>query len=144
MSSKIPTCHSAVVKSTPSAIIKLYKMLLTKLKTNNFCQNDIFAIHLALEEAFINAVTHGNGANQDKTIKIEYSVDSDKIEISMTDEGEGFDSEVVPDPRYGNNLYKPNGRGLLLMRSYMDVVNFNARGNCVHMVKHKSRESVIS
>jgi serine/threonine-protein kinase RsbW len=57
----------------------------------------------------------------------------------VTDEGDGFDPGAVPDPRYGENLYKPEGRGLFLMRSYMDVVKFNERGNSVCMVKHKEK-----
>jgi anti-sigma regulatory factor (Ser/Thr protein kinase) len=56
----------------------------------------------------------------------------------LTDEGEGFDPEAVPDPRNGENLLKTSGRGLLLIRSYMDEVMFNDRGNCVHMVKYNA------
>jgi serine/threonine-protein kinase RsbW len=63
----------------------------------------------------------------------------DKFEVSMMDEGEGFDPSVIPDPRYGENLYKINGRGLLLMRSYMDVVEFNNSGNGVRMVRYKEK-----
>ncbi len=64
-----------------------------------------------------------------------------KVEISMTDEGRGFDPNAVPDPRYGENLYKAGGRGLLLICSYMDIVEFNERGNRVRMVKYKERPS---
>ena len=58
----------------------------------------------------------------------------------MTDEGDGFDPQAVPDPRYGENLYKIKGRGLLLMRSYMDAVEFNERGNRVRMIRYKNKE----
>jgi len=128
---------SVVVKSTPSAIFEVWKWIQSGLETNNFSQNDIFAVHLALEEAFTNAVKHGNRKDSAKKVKIDYLVDLDKIEVTMIDEGEGFDPEDVPDPRYGENLYKTEGRGLLLMRSYMDVVEFNERGNRVSMVKYK-------
>lgn len=111
--------------------------MLPKLKAHNFSEDDIFAIHLALEEAFINAVNHGNRMDPEKEIKIEYSVGEGKVEISMTDEGRGFDPDAVPDPRYGENLYKAGGRGLLLICSYMDIVEFNERGNRVRMVKYK-------
>ena len=144
MASKTPNSHSVVVESTPSAIGKVCKWILAKLEANNFSQEDIFAVHLALEEAFINAVQHGNKMEPDKKVKIDYSVGSDKIEISMTDQGGGFDPESVPDPRYGENLYKPEGRGLLLMHSYMDVVEFNERGNRVRMVRYKEKEKRIS
>jgi serine/threonine-protein kinase RsbW len=74
-----------------------------------------------------------------KKVKIEYSVNPDKIEVSVTDEGNGFNPEDVPDPRSGKNLYKPDGRGLFLMKSYMDAVQFNEQGNCVYMVRHKEK-----
>jgi serine/threonine-protein kinase RsbW len=77
--------------------------------------------------------------NSDKEVKIDYLVGLDKFEISMMDEGEGFDPNAIPDPRYGENLYKINGRGLLLMHSYMDVVEFNDRGNGVRMIRYKEK-----
>lgn len=141
MVSKTPISRSMVVESRPSAIDGVYRRILTELEANNFGEDDIFAVHLALAEAFVNAVQHGNKMDPDRKVKIEYSVVLDKVEISMTDDGSGFDPDAVPDPRYGENLYKANGRGLLLMRSYMDVVEFNERGNHVHMVRYlKKRE----
>ena len=139
MASKIPISRSMVVENTLSAIVGVCRWILSELEANNFSQEDIFAVHLALEEAFVNAVKHGNKMDPDKEIKIDYSVDLDKVEISMTDEGDGFDPEAVPDPRCGENLYKTDGRGLLLIRSYMDVVEFNKRGNSVHMVRYKEK-----
>jgi len=139
MASKIPISRSMAVENTPSAIVGVCRWILSELEANNFSQEDIFAVHLALEEAFVNAVRHGNKMDPDKEIKIDYSMDLDKVEISMTDEGDGFDPEAVPDPRCGENLYKTDGRGLLLIRSYMDVVEFNKRGNSVHMVRYKEK-----
>jgi serine/threonine-protein kinase RsbW len=127
------------IESTPSAIVEVCKWILPKLEANKFSQEDIFAVHLAIEEAFINAIKHGNKMNADKEVKIGYSVSPDKVEISMTDQGSGFDPEAVPDPRLGENLYKSGGRGLLLMQSYMDVVEFNKRGNRVRMVRYKEK-----
>jgi len=115
------------------------RWVLSKLKANGFSQEDIFAVHLALQEAFTNAITHGNKMSRDREVKIDYSVGPDKFEVSMTDEGEGFDPDAVPDPRYDENLFKPEGRGLLLMRSYMDVVEFNERGNSVYMARYREK-----
>jgi len=123
----------------PSTITEVCKQILSELEANNFSEEDIFAVHLALQEAFLNALRHGNKMDAGKEVKIDYLVDSDRIEISMTDEGNGFDPESVPDPRLGENIYKIEGRGLLLMRSYMDVVKFNEPGNCVHMVRYKEK-----
>jgi len=134
-----PSSYSVVVESRPSAIGEVYRQILSKLQGNNFSEDDIFAVHLALEEAFINAVTHGNKMDPAKEVQIDYSVGSDKIEISIADQGEGFDPQQVPDPRVGENLYKPDGRGLLLINSYMDVVKYNERGNRVYMVRYKEK-----
>jgi serine/threonine-protein kinase RsbW len=139
MASERPMSSAAAVPSRPSAIVEVCKKILSELQAGDFSQEDIFAVHLALEEAFINAIKHGNKMNPDKKVKIDYSVDSDKVEILMTDEGGGFDPNSVPDPRSGENLYKTEGRGLLLINSYMDVVEFNEQGNRVHMVRYKEK-----
>jgi len=139
MASETPINCSIALESLPFALIEAYRRILSKLEANGFSKEDIFAVHLALQEAFTNAITHGNKMSPNKEVKIDYSVGLDKFEVSMTDEGEGFDPDVVPDPRYGENLYKPAGRGLLLMRSYMDVVEFNKHGNSVYMARYRGK-----
>jgi len=139
MASKAPINCSIVVDSKPSAVVEVYKQILPKLEENNFTKDDIFAVHLTLEEAFLNAVKHGNKMDPAKKVKIDYSVDSEKVAISITDEGAGFEPESVADPRFGEGLYEPGGRGLLLMNSYMDVVKYNEYGNTVYMVRYKEK-----
>ena len=139
MTSKVPISRSVVIESTASAIVEPLVCILDTLKACNFNQEDIFAVHLALQEAFLNAIKHGNKIDPSKEVKIDYLVSLEKIEISMTDEGNGFDPDTIPDPRIGDNLYKTEGRGLFLMRSYMDVVEFNEAGNGVRMVRYKQR-----
>lgn len=139
MASKTPINRSIVIASMPSTVADACEQILSELEANNFSEEDIFAVHLALQEAFLNALKHGNKMDAGKEIKVKYTLDVDRIEISMTDEGNGFDPNSVPDPRRGENLYKIEGRGLLLMRSYMDVVKYNERGNCVHMVRYKEK-----
>jgi serine/threonine-protein kinase RsbW len=139
MALNMPISRSVVVSSIPAAVIDVFRQIVPALQANNFTEDDVFAVHLAMEEAFINAVKHGNKMEPSKAIKIDYAVESDKIEICMTDEGEGFDPEVIPDPRYGDNLYKPAGRGMLLMRSFMDVVEYNKQGNSVRMIRYREK-----
>src|SRR4030065_500162 len=139
MASRALTTRSMAVASTPFAIAEVCDWILPKLKAHKFSEEDIFAVHLALEEALINAIKHGNKMNPEKEVKIDYSVSSEKVEISMTDEGKGFNPETVPDPRLGENLYKNEGRGILLMQSYMDLVEYNKSGNRVHMVRYKEK-----
>ena len=94
-----------------------------------------FAIRLAFEEAVNNAIRHGNAMDAAKAVRIEYEVTPARVAIAIADEGRGFDPGALPDPTRDENLEKPGGRGVMLMRAYMDKVTFNRRGNRVSMVK---------
>ena len=144
MASEAKMSCSMVIESKPSASEEACHGIMARLGGSGFSTEDIFAVHLALEEAFVNAIKHGNKMDPAKEVKIEYSVNHDKIEIFIADEGTGFDPEAVPDPRCGDNIYKPNGRGLLLMRSYMDVVEHNDKGNRVRMVRYRERPPLVA
>jgi len=137
MSSKTPIRRSVVLSSMPGASAGLWGHLLSDLECHGYTKDDIFAIHIAFEEAFINAVSHGSNFEPDKAVKIEYMVNVDKAELDLTDAGDGFNPNTVPDPRTEENKYKTNGRGLFLMQAYMDTVEFNEKGNRVHMVRFK-------
>lgn len=136
--STVSVNKSISVKSSTSAFVDVCEQVLSYLKADDFSEEDIFAVHLALEEAFVNAVKHGNKMDSDKEVMIDYSVDSEKVEIFVTDQGCGFDPETVPDPRCAENLYKTGGRGLFLIRSFMDAVDFNKRGNQLYMIRNKT------
>jgi len=142
MTSKPPISCLMVVESKLSAGEGVCHGIMSILKKNGFANEDLFAVHLALEEAFINAVRHGNKMDPTKEVRIECAVGPEKIEISVSDEGNGFDPGSVPDPRCGQNLYKPHGRGLLLIRSYMDQIEHNERGNTLRMVRYRERPPV--
>jgi len=131
--------RSIVLESVPDAIVGACKQLLSDLQANDFSQEDVFAVHLAVQEAFVNALKHGNKMDSTKKVKIDYCITPDKVDISLTDEGVGFEPDHVPDPRCGENIYKANGRGLLLMRCYMDTVEYSDRGNCVHLVRYREK-----
>ena len=134
--------HSlVVVGGRTSAIESVCRKILTQLKDKGYNEKDIFAIHLALEEAFVNAVNHGNKKDPEKEVKIEYVVNDDKTEIFVSDQGEGFDSNDIPDPRCGDNLYKPGGRGIFLIKAFMDSVEYENNGTKIHMVKKRTKQS---
>ena len=139
MASEAPINCSIVVDSKSSAVVDVCDEILSKLEEYKFDKDDIFAVHLTLEEAFLNAVKHGNKNDPTKKVKVDYSVNSKKVEITITDEGEGFEPESVDDPRFGAGLYEPGGRGLLLMNSYMDIVKYSEHGNSVHMVRYREK-----
>lgn len=139
MASETPVRSSIVIESKPSGLREPCERLLSVLEEKGYTQDDMFAVHLALDEAFLNAVKHGNKMDPAKKVVLEYLVDKEKVEIRMVDEGRGFDPRSIPDPRMGENLYRPEGRGLLLMNAYMDVVEYNESGNGLRMVRFKKR-----
>lgn len=139
MASEAPTHSSMTVESKPAGLREPCERLLSVMEEKGYTQDDMFAVHLALEEAFLNAVKHGNKMDPSKKVTIEYLVDGERVEIRMADEGVGFDPHSLPDPRMGENLYRPEGRGVLLMKVYMDVVEYNERGNGLCMVRFKKR-----
>jgi serine/threonine-protein kinase RsbW len=138
MVSETSTKKITLVDSDVYAISRICGRLLDEVRAKNFDSDQIFAIHLALEEALLNAFKHGNKYDPTKNVHIAYLVTEDKFEISVEDQGTGFYPDRLPDPRSEENLYKPCGRGVLLMRSYMDVVEYNQNGNRVHMIKYKN------
>ncbi len=139
MTSETPTNYSMIVESKPSEVVRVCEEVMAKLKENGFGKDDLFAVHLTLEEAFLNAVKHGNKCDPSKKVIVEYSVNKEKLEITITDQGPGFKPDNVDDPRFGEALFRPGGRGLLLMNSYMDMVKYNEQGNSVHMVRYKEK-----
>jgi serine/threonine-protein kinase RsbW len=100
-----------------------------------FDEKDLFSIELALEEALVNAIKHGNQLDPDRKVRVQYQVSPERFEIRIEDEGDGFNPEEVPDPTLPENLARPCGRGLLLIRSFMNDVSYHGRGNIVTMTK---------
>lgn len=111
--------------------------ILSAASEYGYDDDTIFALRLSVEEALSNAIRHGNRYDVHKKVDIRYSVNSDRIELYVQDEGDGFDPSVVPDPTTPENLESPNGRGIMLMRAYMNQVEYNTRGNRLHLVKRR-------
>ena len=82
-------------------------------------------------EAVTNAIVHGNDNNPDKVVRVNVESDDKKITVTVSDEGEGFDVSVVPDPTKPNYIEQPNGRGIFLMRNLADKVKFEKNGSVV-------------
>jgi len=117
---------------------KVLDELLGVLAQNQWAEEDTFGIHLAVEEALMNAIKHGNQRDPAKLVSVDYRLSPTHLQIMVEDEGEGFDPEAVPDPTLEENLELPSGRGLMLMRTFMTNVEFNDKGNRVSMEKTKS------
>lgn len=89
---------------------------------------------VGLTEALSNAMLYGNGYDPAKRVRVEVTVDEGQLRARVTDQGVGFDPNAVPDPTTSENLLKPGGRGLFLMRQLLDEVQYNDRGNQVTLV----------
>jgi serine/threonine-protein kinase RsbW len=92
-------------------------------------------LFIALDEAFVNAVKHGNKNDPSKLLKITAELSAKEASFTVEDEGEGFDIHQIPDPCDPANLFRTSGRGVLLIYNIMDEVEYNAQGNRVKMVK---------
>jgi len=93
-----------------------------------------FALRLAVEEALRNAIIHGHRDRPGEPVELAWDAGPDAIRIIIADKGPGFDPDALPDPTLEENLRKPCGRGVMLMRSFMSRVEFNERGNRVTMI----------
>jgi len=99
-----------------------------------------FGIDMAVREAVTNAVIHGNREDANKTVDVTLKSSPDAVEISVHDQGTGFNPEDVPDPTAEENILKASGRGIFFMRSFMDEVNWLIRpggGTTVRMLKRR-------
>jgi serine/threonine-protein kinase RsbW len=128
-----------VISSDPAEARRVQDHIERALKAHQFDDRDVFSIRLALEEALVNAIKHGNQMDRAKKVHIAYDITPERFTIRITDEGPGFDLGDVPDPVAAENLERPCGRGLLLMRHYMTDVAFDPPGNRVCMSKVRSR-----
>jgi len=97
-----------------------------------------FGIDMAVREAVTNAMVHGNQEDETKSVEVIFNCLGNALEIEIRDQGEGFDPADVPDPTEPGNILKTSGRGIFLIRSFMDEVEWFARpdgGTTVRMVK---------
>jgi serine/threonine-protein kinase RsbW len=126
-----------VIPSDPVEARRIQEEIEERLRRNCFSDHEVFSVRLALEEAMVNAIKHGNQYDRDKKVTIAYGFGAEQFLIQITDEGEGFDPRDVPDPTLVEYVDRPCGRGLMLMRYYMCDVQYNERGNSVRMVKNR-------
>lgn len=124
-----------LIPSDPAEARRVQEEIERELKSNLFAERDIFSIRLALEEALVNAMKHGNQMDRAKKVRVAYQVSAERFDVLIADEGPGFDPGDLPDPTAVENLERPCGRGVMLMKHYMTVVDYNGRGNTVAMSK---------
>ena len=104
-----------------------------------FDEDDLTKIGMAVRESMVNAVVHGNRYNANKKVRFSVSRNAQTFTVRIADEGDGFDFESLPDPLAAENLFRSSGRGIFLIRSFMDefqIRRLQRGGTEVTLVKH--------
>ena len=127
-----------VLPNDTCEVMRVQEAIVRHLEANCFSEKDIFGIKLALEEALVNAMKHGNQYDRSKKIRIAFHIHQEAFYIRIRDEGPGFDPTDVPDPTLEENLERSCGRGLMLMKYYMNEVHYLERGNVCLMCKRRN------
>ncbi len=132
ISETLPSRLELIPDFISSLIEKLYYLPLDEYM--------IFNIKLALQEAVINAVEHGNKMRSDLLVKVDIIADDQRLTIEVTDQGSGFDYTVVPNPTEPQNIEKLRGRGIFLIRHVMNKIEFTGKGRTIRMIKYIEKE----
>lgn len=114
--------------------LNLVEKLIDDVCEKNSVNEDYYGnILIAITEAVNNAIHHGNKSNPDKKVNVSYTSTPEKLLFTIQDEGPGFDYENLPDPTDPQNIEKPHGRGVFLMRNLSDEIEFSDGGSTVVM-----------
>jgi serine/threonine-protein kinase RsbW len=113
------------IESDPNNIITVEEFVNYFAKDIGLSDEKISSLLLAVTEATTNAIIHANKNDKTKLVKVDVTVNDSKLVIKVIDEGKGFDPAKIPDPTTPENLLKDSGRGVYLMRVYMDELKYN-------------------
>jgi serine/threonine-protein kinase RsbW len=136
--SVLPHVHEKIEFELPSDLSLMngvLQYLLERVAKLGLIKPERSNLFIALDEAFVNAVKHGNKNDPTKLVRITAELTPKEASFTVEDEGEGFNVQDIPDPCDPANLFKSSGRGVLLIYNIMDEVEYNAQGNRVKMVK---------
>ncbi|MCA9051966.1 MAG: ATP-binding protein [Planctomycetaceae bacterium] len=123
--------------------LAVQEQIIALMEKHEYSMRDIFAMRLCLEEGITNAIKHGNKGALDKIVTIVANVGDDKLRVEVMDQGEGFDPEDVPDPTADDFIERPCGRGLMLMRAYLNFVEYSDGGRKLTMERERNSELPI-
>ncbi|MBT1685185.1 ATP-binding protein [Dawidia soli] len=114
--------------------IRMIESFIDNAKERFHLDDDIYGnIMIAVTEAVNNAIKHGNASDKTKNVHLSLSLDESMIRFVVKDEGMGFDYQNLPDPTAPENLEKPGGRGIFLMKHLSDEVDFKEEGRIVEL-----------
>lgn len=127
-----------VIPNDTAAGRHVLEELLEQMSADRWVKHDVYSVRLAVEEALVNAVVHGNRSEADKHVCIGCRLAPNVVRIEITDQGKGFDPTTVPDPTSPDRLGCPRGRGVMLIKAFMSRIKYNATGNVVVMEKDRT------
>ena len=128
-----------VISSDLKEVRQLQEVIEKQLEQHHYDDKDIFGVRLALEEAIVNAIKHGNQMDRGKKVEVRFRLLADRFEVGVTDEGPGYDPQDIPNPLGDEYLERPSGRGLFLMQHYMTEVVVHPPGNRLTMCKVRKK-----
>jgi serine/threonine-protein kinase RsbW len=117
--------YSLEIESNPNNLLTVEEFVNYFAKDIGIDESRMNGLLLSVTEATTNAIIHANKCDEAKLVKIDVKIENSKVIISVKDEGVGFDPTKIPDPTEPENLLKDSGRGVYLMKFYMDDVKFN-------------------
>ena len=117
--------YTLEIESNPNNLITVEEFVNYFAKDIGIPETRMNGLMLSVTEATTNAIKHANKSDESKLVKINVNVEGRKVIISVKDEGIGFDPQKIPDPTEPENLLKDSGRGVYLMRFYMDDLKYN-------------------
>lgn len=129
-------CESDIrIQNDRALVAALWDRLEAAIDACEYHDASKFALRIAYEEAMSNAFRHGHaGLAATTPVQVSYCIDPETVEITVEDQGPGFDPGAIPDPTLDENLAKPGGRGIMLIRAYMSEVSFHRDGRQLRMV----------
>ena len=124
-----------VILTSAAEVVPLLDRVETAMIELGYPSRTCWELRLVLEEAIVNGLKHGNRGDASKQVRVRYLVRSEGVFADVEDEGPGFDPSAVADPTDPENLERPCGRGLLLMRHYATWMRYHGRGNRLSLCK---------
>jgi serine/threonine-protein kinase RsbW len=113
-------CMREDTRQTPETVERYLDSTLESVDSAGFDEDDLVKIGMAVRESMVNAVVHGNRYNANKRVRFSVANNGGRFTVRIADEGDGFDFSRLPDPRSPENLMSTSGRGIFLVRSFMD------------------------
>jgi len=118
----VPEAVERLMDSTLDSVDQAEELVTAAGERAGFDDDDMMRIGMAVRECMVNAVVHGNRYNANKKVKFAIQLTPEQFTIVIADQGEGFDFDALPDPLAPENLLRTSGRGIFLIRSFMDDV----------------------